>query len=299
MTIEVTAKKVDEAIKQGLAQLGATIDDVTVEVLEQGGLFRKAKVRLTLDSDVQEEPATEKKQEPRPAAEKKTVAPEGAEKAAEKPAGKPAPQNNKATEKPAPTADGARASQAQKDKDRPENKKARPAPEKRRESARAENAAEARPPRPADPEVISQATAFVAELVAKMGFETAKVSSAENGNINIEAEQGDDSLLIGRHGETLGAMAFLAETLCRAEKRHANITVDCNGYRARREASLTSMARRRADECVDKRRKIKLEPMERIDRRTIHNALTSDSRVTTSSEGKEPYRYVVILPKKQ
>ena len=49
MTIEVTAKKVDDAINQGLAQLGVTLDRVTVEVVEQGGLFRKAKVRLTLD----------------------------------------------------------------------------------------------------------------------------------------------------------------------------------------------------------------------------------------------------------
>ena len=50
MTIEVTAKKVDDAIKQGLEQLGATLDDVTVEVVDAGGLFRKAKVKLTLDT---------------------------------------------------------------------------------------------------------------------------------------------------------------------------------------------------------------------------------------------------------
>ena len=107
MTIEVTAKKVDDAINQGLAQLGVTLDRVTVEVVEQGGLFRKAKVRLTLDveekTDDAKKPAkAETEQKPdKPAksdksdrAEKpeKAVKPDGAAKqksdAPAKPSGK-------------------------------------------------------------------------------------------------------------------------------------------------------------------------------------------------------------------
>ena len=51
MTIEVTAKKIDDAISQGLKQLGASLDEVNVEVVEAGGLFRKAKVRITLERE--------------------------------------------------------------------------------------------------------------------------------------------------------------------------------------------------------------------------------------------------------
>ncbi|MDE6293483.1 MAG: Jag N-terminal domain-containing protein, partial [Clostridiales bacterium] len=75
MTIEVTAKKVDDAIKQGLAQLSASLDEVNVEVLEQGGLFRKAKVRLTLEREEEpkkEERAPEKKQTVEQPVEKKS-----------------------------------------------------------------------------------------------------------------------------------------------------------------------------------------------------------------------------------
>ena len=61
MTIEVTAKKVDDAINQGLKQLGVGIDDVTVEVVESGGLFRKAKVRLTLDDKPESAAPSEEK----------------------------------------------------------------------------------------------------------------------------------------------------------------------------------------------------------------------------------------------
>ena len=143
----------------------------------------------------------------------------------------------------------------------------------------------------------AHALAFIKDVTEKMGF-VATVEADDSGeNISISAAEGDDSLIIGRHGETLSALSYLAETCARAEKSHISITVDCNGYRERRAASLTAMARRRANECAAKRRKIKLEPMERVDRRTVHNALTDDERVTTASEGKEPYRCVVILPK--
>lgn len=291
MTIEVTAKKVDDAIKQGLAQLGASLDEVNVEVLEQGGLFRKAKVRLTLEREeeqpapVKEERAPEKKQEQPESTDKKP-----AEKKAEKVENKPAEKKAEHTEK------------------KPADKK----PEKKAENKKADNAdnvkapvsdesAEQRPAKNSEEtkQAIARATEFITELVKKMGFTEATVEAEENGDVSITAPEGDDSLIIGRHGETLSAISFLAETLGRAEKQHVNIVADCNGYRGRRAASLTAMAKRRAGEAVAKHRKIKLEPMERVDRRTIHNALSGDDRVTTASEGKEPYRYIVIIPKNQ
>ena len=265
MTIEVTAKKVDDAINQGLAQLGVTLDRVTVEVVEQGGLFRKAKVRLTLDV---EEKTDDAKKPAKAETEQKPDKPAKSDKSdkAEKP---------EKAEKP----DGA----AKQKSDAPAKEK----PVSKPRALRDEDKAAA-----------AKALEFVKGIVVKMGFDDATVEVGDNPEkINITAPQGDDSLIIGRHGETLSALAYLAETGARAEKCHINVTVDCNGYRDRRAASLTAMARRRADECATKRRRIKLEPMERADRRTIHNALTDDDRVTTASEGKEPHRYIVIYPK--
>lgn len=295
MTIEVTAKKVDEAIKQGLAQLGASLDEVNVEILEQGGLFRKAKVRLTLERE--EEPAP-KKEEPAPVPEKEQPKPvEKKSEPTEQQNKKPAAIEPKPVEKKSePTEKKSEPKHVQKPEKKAENKKA----DKDGSAKVEENEnAEERPAKNSEEtkQAIARATEFITELVNKMGFTEATVEGLENGDVAITAPEGDDSLIIGRHGETLSAISFLAETLGRAEKQHVNIVADCNGYRGRRAASLTAMAKRRASEAVAKHRKIKLEPMERVDRRTIHNALSDDDRVTTASEGKEPYRYIVIIPK--
>ncbi|MDE7158069.1 MAG: Jag N-terminal domain-containing protein, partial [Clostridiales bacterium] len=68
MTIEVSAKKVEDAITQGLEPLGATLDEVDVEIVESGGLFRKAKVRLTLDTPETEKPQEKAEESKAPAA---------------------------------------------------------------------------------------------------------------------------------------------------------------------------------------------------------------------------------------
>lgn len=328
MTIEVTAKKVDDAISQGLKQLGASLDEVSVEVVDAGGLFRKAKVRITLDSEreepAQSEPVAEEKtakdsarsdDKPSSAPDKK-AAPEKRsaqpaqpvkQQAQEKNVSAPSEEKRSAkneSEKSCaaeqdrkPRTDGKKQSQAQ---DRTKSAKgagpksddvARPPQEQDAERAKS------RKPSAEDKLAAEHALTFIKEVTAKMGFEGLTVTADDSGEyISVAAAEGDDSLIIGRHGETLAALSYLAETCARAEKSHISITVDCNGYRERRAASLTAMARRRANECAAKRRKIKLEPMERVDRRTVHNALTGDDRVTTASEGKEPHRCVVIIP---
>ncbi|MDE6401257.1 MAG: KH domain-containing protein [Clostridiales bacterium] len=322
MTIEVTAKKVDDAISQGLKQLGASLDEVNVEVVEAGGLFRKAKVRITLEREEKQPSQTDvKRDEPTVAesAEKKPAQPEKTQTRPENKSAKPAqPVKKQAQAKndKAPSEENRSAknvgeksgASAQDRKPKSEGKK-QPQAQNAEQSAdgasnvaaQSEGGAETakrRKPSAEDKLAAEHALAFIKEVTEKMGFEGLTVAVDESGeNISITAAEGDDSLIIGRHGETLSALSYLAETCARAEKSHISITVDCNGYRERRAASLTAMARRRANECAAKRRKIKLEPMERVDRRTVHNALTDDDRVTTASEGKEPYRCVVIIPK--
>lgn len=327
MTIEVTAKKVDDAINQGLKQLGAELDDVKVEVLESGGIFRKAKVRLTLETEA---PQSEEKPD-KPAAvgakpndalaPEKPVKNENSEKpvkADKKPQAEKAEKSEKSDRvekaekaekankvKSAEEKDGAKPKTPNVDvKKKVEKTGGKPPRDTEEKSAAAEKApvkseSRARKLDADDRAAAERALEFVKQALVKMGFEGATVEADANDAeyIKITAPTGDDSLIIGRHGETLSALSYLAETGARAEKCHINVTVDCNGYRERRAASLTAMAKRRANECASKCRKIKLEPMERVDRRTVHNALTGDDRVITASEGKEPYRYVVILPK--
>lgn len=335
-SVEITAKKPEDAIKQGLEQLGVTLDDVRVEVLETGGLFRKAKVRLTVELD--EPPAaakreTEKRTAPAPKAEEKREpvkpaaepkkAPEkkddkkpadkhaaksadkakksdgGKSERAEKPAAKKANGKNEFAQAsehggPALKKDGAENAASDGQEDRAD-RNAKP----RDGQPRQDGKSRPRKLREEERQALERALEFVKLTIEKMGFDADVEADADDPEkITVTAADGDDSLIIGRHGETLSALSYLAETAERAEKCKVNVTVDCNGYRARRAASLTSMARRRAKECVQRRRKIKLEPMDRVDRRTVHFALSDNNRVTTASEGKEPYRCVVIFPTK-
>lgn len=319
MTIEVTAKKIDDAISQGLKQLGASLDEVNVEVVEAGGLFRKAKVRITLereDEKAQPTAQAERNAPPVKTAENKPTNSDKPQSKQEKKAETAQAVNKQAQAKNdgAPSEhkrsaknDGENASASAQDR-KPESDGKKPQTQDKAQEqggavqpqSNGDARGEERKPRKLSAEdkvAAEHALAFIKDVTEKMGF-VATVEADDSGeNISISAAEGDDSLIIGRHGETLSALSYLAETCARAEKSHISITVDCNGYRARRAASLTAMARRRANECAAKRRKIKLEPMERVDRRTVHNALTDDDRVTTASEGKEPYRCVVILPK--
>lgn len=334
-SVEITAKKPEDAIKQGLEQLGVTLDDVRVEVLETGGLFRKAKVRLTVELDepptaakreaekpTAPAPKAEEKREPvKPAAEpKKSPEKKDDRKPADKRAAKSADKAKKSdggkterTEKPAAKkANGKNEFAQASEHDGPALKKdgATAASDGREDRAdrnaqprdgqsRQDGKSRPRKLREEERQALERALEFVKLTIEKMGFDAdVEADSDDPEKITVTAADGDDSLIIGRHGETLSALSYLAETAERAEKCKVNVTVDCNGYRARRAASLTSMARRRAKECVQRRRKIKLEPMDRVDRRTVHFALSDNNRVTTASEGKEPYRCVVIFPTK-
>ena len=83
--------------------------------------------------------------------------------------------------------------------------------------------------------------------------------------------------------------------LIRPERR---IVVDAAGYRARRLTSLEAMARRGAEQASATGRAVALEPMTAVERRIVHESLKEDPEVETASEGTEPNRYVVVLPRR-
>jgi spoIIIJ-associated protein len=107
----------------------------------------------------------------------------------------------------------------------------------------------------------------------------------------------DVGLLIGRHGQTIDAVQYLANAIARAQGADAPVIVDAAGYRARRTAALEKLARRSAQRASATRRRVELEPMTPVERKIVHELLKDDPEVETASEGSEPNRYVVVLPR--
>ena len=106
-------------------------------------------------------------------------------------------------------------------------------------------------------------------------------------------------MLIGRHGQTIDAIQYLANAiLYRAhEDTHKRVVVDAAGYRARRQAALDGIALRAAEQATATGQRVELEPMTAVERRIVHERLKDDPEVETLSEGTEPNRYVVVVPR--
>ncbi len=109
---------------------------------------------------------------------------------------------------------------------------------------------------------------------------------------------GDLGLLIGRHGQTIDAIQYLANVIAWRElgEGRKDVVVDAAGYRERRRETLEALALRSADRVRSSGESVDLEPMSSIERRIIHLRLKEVDGVSTRSEGEEPYRYVVVEP---
>ncbi|HKG44802.1 MAG TPA: RNA-binding cell elongation regulator Jag/EloR [Gaiellaceae bacterium] len=105
-------------------------------------------------------------------------------------------------------------------------------------------------------------------------------------------------LAIGKHGQTIDAMQYLANAVVwrnRGDERKA-VIVDAAGYRARRETALSALAVRSAERAVESARSVELDPMTAVERKVVHVCLKDYAGVVTRSEGTEPNRFVVIDP---
>jgi spoIIIJ-associated protein len=110
----------------------------------------------------------------------------------------------------------------------------------------------------------------------------------------------DLGVLIGRHGQTIDALQYLANAVghrTQGEDR-LRVVVDAAGYRARRAAALDTVAREAAERAAATGHRVELEPMTAVERRVVHELLKDDPEVETSSEGSEPTRFVVVLPRR-
>lgn len=196
-SIETQASSVDLAIEKALVELGVSKDKVDVEVISKGGLFSKAKVRVTVKDSI-------------------------ADKMAE----------------------------------------------------------------------------FFNGTLSRMGLSSRASVEDKNGTLYITITGDDSGVAIGYRGEALDAFQYLALTFLNEQKcDFKKVVVDCENYREKRRETLSALALKLAQKALRLQRKIALEPMNPFERRIIHSALADSDIADTESEGEEPNRYIVIIPK--
>lgn len=257
-TLEIIAPTVEEAIAQGLAQLGLSADAVSVEVLDAGtkGLFglgrHQVRVRLTV------------------------VPPGGMEviKTEAVPTSRPEAKPTDQTQgRPAALLS---SSASQKESESP---------------------LEHDPLLDHTESVISKMLHLL-NLEAQVSANYGAAERDGRRNIHVDIRGNDLSVLIGRRSETLSAFQYIASLIVGKEtQQFVQLTVDVEGFRDRREKQLIQMAKRMADQVSQSGRRQTLEPMPAGERRIIHIALRDHPDVKTESVGDDPYRKVTIVPK--
>ncbi|NDD26985.1 MAG: KH domain-containing protein [Proteobacteria bacterium] len=214
-----------------------------------------------------------------------------------------------------------------------ETEEAAPAPEVRKSTGRAAAPAEAPRKRgkggartgdEAPPERSSEKAPAARQRTERKGRREAPVSEIDDAardlvekivdlmqlHVNIEEEESmdgqtvlnlvgpDQSILIGKRGQTLEALQFICNLIINKEStERRRIPLDAGSYRLRREKTLSDMAQRLARRSLEERVQIALDPMNPAERRIIHMALADDPDVETFSEGEEPDRKVIISPR--
>ena len=142
-----------------------------------------------------------------------------------------------------------------------------------------------------------RAVAFLNGLfeVLNINADVTLVKEAEKIEINVNAP--NTTKIIGKHGETIDAIQTLASAVANTGRdKYVRVVVDCENYRENREATLEKLAENLAQKAIRLQKKVQLEPMNPYERRIIHSKLSDYEGVKTVSEGKEPNRYIVVIP---
>ena len=259
-TIEATGKTIEDAVRSGLVRLGSMKEEVDIEILEEpkSGFFgfgsKPARVRITEKADVTPVPSEVIQAEPE--TEVSAAEPKAADVV-------------KAVEVAEP--------------DMMEDEPSEPAVQEPEEEAfSAEEAA-------------AKGKAFLQEVLKNMGIDVVIEKMIKSDKILLHLHGKNLGILIGKHGQTLDALQYLTNlTTNQGENARYFIMLDVENYRHRREETLKQLAHRLANRVKQNGESVTLEPMNGYERKIIHVALQNDSEVRTESEGKDPYRHVVI-----
>ena len=281
-SIRVSAKTLDDAITEALIQLGVTSDRLEYEVIEKGsagflGIGMKQAVIEAWKKEEEPEVTVEDTIKEEVRAEKKPEAPKKKEK--------PARVKEEAKAEPAAEVKKETAAEPAAAKEEPEEA----APVKKEvELAKVED------------QTIEAVSQFINDTLKAMNMEVKTSASIdEDGALCIDMEGEHMGILIGKRGQTLDALQYLANRVAnKHQDGYVRVKLDTENYRARREETLKHLAKNIAHKVKRNRRPVALEPMNPYERRIIHSALQSDPYVTTHSEGEEPYRKVVVTLKR-
>lgn len=152
-----------------------------------------------------------------------------------------------------------------------------------------------------DDAVVDEAKDFLTKIFKAMKIEVMmeKFVNKKDGCVVLKLHGDDMGILIGKHGQTLDSLQYLTNLVANKNtENRVHIVIDVENYRERRAETLTRLAKRLADKVKKNGERIVLEPMNPHERKIIHTALQNDNKITTLSEGSEPYRKVVIELKK-
>lgn len=264
LSAEGTGKNIEKAIENALLELRASREDVDIKIISEGGLFKKAKVVVSISPDMVEK--YENKAQKRKAMIEEEL--------------KEEPQKEKVE-----------LSQEEIHEEKKEVKAE--IHEKAEEDVREEIKEEKRERKPKQDKVLDPLQ-FLKGLFEKAGKDVEITVNEEGDYITYVVDGEDLSDMIGHRGETFYAISKLLQTV--AGKTEKKLLIDIGGYREKRRESLTALAYRMANKVAQTGRYARLDPMNPADRRIIHTALQDDKRVSTLSKGTEPHRYVMIFP---
>ena len=140
---------------------------------------------------------------------------------------------------------------------------------------------------------------LVERIAREIGVQCTVEIEETDEELRAVCDGNDLGMLIGRHGQTIDAIQYLANAILfrgRYDERKP-VVVDAAGYRDRRQVTLDALALRMAEQAAATGQRVELEPMTAVERKIVHEKLKDDPEVETASEGTEPNRFVVIYPR--
>lgn len=142
---------------------------------------------------------------------------------------------------------------------------------------------------------MEKVTEFLNKVIAAANVDASLEMSESEEKINVRIVGSDVGTLIGRHGETLYAIQYLANLILNQDRKdYLRVCLDIEDYKKNRQEKLESIAKRAADRVMKYKRPVSLDPMPSYERKIIHSALQEYTQLDTTSSGEDPRRYVVI-----
>ena len=291
--ITVSAKTYDEAVTKALIELQTTSENMDIEVIQEGtsgflGVFGGKP--YIIRAGIKSRETLERKKEGK---SQTAVSPKKEKKEDTNPAPRPYnPSKPRAEEKPAAPGDDAR--------------EVLPKDSFLKESESTEASSKKEEPRKVyDRAVVDSqivlAKEFLEKILSCMGI-PAKFETEFNENENeiavVVSSDKDMGVLIGKRGQTLDSLQYLTSLVVnKGNNPYLRVKIDTENYREKRKEKLEILAKNIAAKAKKTKKVVVLEPMNPYERRIIHSILQSDTMVTTRSEGEEPYRHIIVVPK--